>query len=152
MQPGEDFSIGSPKDPSVLKRNQNKPKIFLVTDDWERNGPCVALDSFKLHLRRGHLRLHFSDGRGRDFEGREVMPVVAFASELVAEVARRKRGHLRGLSVDLGRGILRATVDGSGGIEVVRIEGPEFESSVRPNSGPLIASAENNFDAIAECV
>ena len=112
----------------------------------------MALDSFKLHLRRGHLRLHFSDGHGRDFEGREVMPVVAFASELVAEVARRKRGHLRGLSVDLERGILRATVDGSMGIEVVRIEGPEFESSVRPNSGPLIAWAETNFDAVAECV
>ena len=81
------------------------------------------------------------------------MPVVAFASELVAEVARRKRGSLRGLSVDLGRGILRATVDGGKGIEVVRIEGPEFESSVRPNSGPLIAWAEHNFDAVAaECV
>jgi hypothetical protein len=80
------------------------------------------------------------------------MPVVAFASELVAEVARRKRGHLRGLSVDLGRGILRATIDGCKGIEVVRIDGREFESSVRPNSGALIAWAENNFDEVAECV
>lgn len=84
------------------------------------------------------------------------MPVVAFASELVAEVARRKRGHLRGLSVDLERGILRATLDGREGIEVVRIEGREFESSVRPNSGALIAWAETNFDAMAlrleECV
>ncbi len=78
--------------------------------------------------------------------------MVAFASELVAEVARRKRGSLRGLSVDLGRGILRATVDGGTGIEVVRIEGPEFESSVRPNSGPLIAWAETNYDVMAECV
>jgi hypothetical protein len=112
----------------------------------------VALDSFKIHLSRAHLRLHFSDGHGRDFEGREVMPLVAFASELVAEVARRKRGRLRGLSVDLGRGILRATVDADKGIEVVRIEGAEFESSVRPNSGPIIAWAETNFDAAAECV
>lgn len=80
------------------------------------------------------------------------MPVVAFASELVAEVARRKRGSLRGLSVDLGRGILRATVDGGKGVEVVRIEGADFESNVRPNSGPLIAWAEYNFDGVAECV
>jgi hypothetical protein len=106
----------------------------------------VALSSFKFHLQRGHLRLHFSDGRGRDFEGREVMPMVAFASELVAEVARRKRGHLRGLSVDLGRGILRATVDGSEGVEVVRIDGADFESIVRPSSGPLIEWAEHTFN------
>jgi hypothetical protein len=148
----EDISIGSPKNPSVLHLNQNKSKIVLVSDYLERNGHCVPLDSFKLHLRRGHLRLHFSDGHGRDFEGKEMMPLVAFASELVAEVARRKRGHLRGLSVDLGRGILRATLDGCKGIEVVHITGPEFEASVRPNSGLLIHWAENNFDAAAECV
>jgi hypothetical protein len=147
----EHVSVGSPKNPSALNRKKNKTKNLLVIDRLERNGPCVALDSFKLHLRRGHLRLHFSDGHGRDFEGRDVMPGVAFASELVAEVARRKRGNLRGLSVDLGRGILRATVDGGMGIEVVRIEGHDFESSVRPSSGPLIAWAETNFDD-AECV
>lgn len=112
----------------------------------------MALSSFKFHLPRGHVRLHFSDGQGRDVEGRAVMPVVAFASELVAEVARRKRGRLRGLSVDLGRGILRATVDGCEGIEVVRIEGPEFESSIRPNSGALIAWAESNYGDVSDGV
>jgi hypothetical protein len=152
MQPYEDLSVGSPKNPSALNRKKNKSKNLLVTSSSERNGPFVALDSFKLHLRRGHLRLNFSGGHGLDFEGRAVMPVVAFASELVAEVARRNRGHLRGLSVDLGRGILRATIDGCKGIEVVCIDGPEFESSVRPNSGPLIAWAETNYGEVAEYV
>jgi hypothetical protein len=97
-------------------------------------------------VRRGHLRLHFSDGRGHDLEGRQVMPMVAFASDLVAEVARRKRGQLRGLSVDLHRAILRATVDvDPKTVEVVRIDGPEFESLVRPNSATLIEWAEFNF-------
>jgi hypothetical protein len=105
----------------------------------------VALESFKFHLRRGHLRLRFSDGQGRDLEGRAVMPMVAFASDLVAEVARRKRGHLRGLSVDLGRGVLRATVDVEHTIEVVRIDGSDFESLVRPRSATLIEWAEFNF-------
>ncbi|KIG12694.1 hypothetical protein DB30_01131 [Enhygromyxa salina] len=109
----------------------------------------MALDSFKFHLRRGHLRLRFSDGHGRDLEGRAVMPMVAFASDLVAEVVRRKRGQLRGLSVDLGRGILSATVDGQAGTEVVRIDGPDFESTVRPSSGPLIEWAEYHFDGAA---
>lgn len=75
------------------------------------------------------------------------MPMIAFASDLVAEIARRKRGHLRGLSVDLCRGILRATVDGCAGVEVVRIEGADFESIVRPCSGPLIEWAEHNCAA-----
>jgi hypothetical protein len=100
-------------------------------------------------LKRGHLRLHFSDGRGCDFEGRAMMPMIAFASDLVAEVARRKRGHLRGLSVDLGRGILRATVDGCTGVEVLRIDGDEFESAVRPCTGPLIEWAEHNCAPLA---
>jgi hypothetical protein len=105
----------------------------------------VALSSFKIHVRRGHARLHFSDGQGRDLEGAALMPLVAFASDLVAEIARRKRGPLRGFSVDLGRGILRATVDASDGIEVVRIDGAEFESTVRPSSGALIEWAEHHF-------
>ncbi len=106
----------------------------------------MALASFKFHARRGHVRLHFSDGRGHDLEGRAVMPMVAFASDLVAEVARRKRGQLRGLSVDLHRGVLRATVDvDPKTIEVVRIDGHEFESHVRPRSGPVIEWAEFNF-------
>lgn len=105
----------------------------------------MALESFKFHVRRGHLRLHFSDGRGRDLEGRAMMPMIAFASELVAEVARRKRGPLRGLSVDLSRGVLRATVDIDQTVEVVRIDGPEFESLVRPSSAPIIKWAENRF-------
>ncbi len=74
-----------------------------------------------------------------------MMPMFAFASDLVAEIARRKRGPLRGFSVDLGRGILRATVDVSDGVEVVRIDGAEFESKVRPNSGALIEWAEHLF-------
>ena len=111
----------------------------------------MALDSFKFHLRRGHVRLRFSDGHGRDLEGRAVMPLVAFASDLVAEVVRRKRGQLRGLSVDLGRGILRATVDGATGPEQVRIDGPDFESTVRPSSAPLIEWAEYNFDHSQAC-
>ncbi|PRP94475.1 hypothetical protein ENSA5_40940 [Enhygromyxa salina] len=106
----------------------------------------MALSSFKFHVRRGHLRLHFSSGRGHDLEGRAVMPVVAFAADLVAEVARRKRGRLEGLSVDLGRGILRATVDGKEGIEVVCIDGWDFETVVRPSSAPLIEWAEHRFD------
>jgi hypothetical protein len=74
------------------------------------------------------------------------MPMVAFASDLVAEVARRKRGQLRGLSVDLDRGVLRATVDvDPKTVEVVRIDGPDFESHVRPNSAPLIEWAEFNY-------
>jgi hypothetical protein len=106
----------------------------------------VALASFQFHVRRGHLRLHFSDGQGRDLEGRAVMPMVAFASDLVAEVARRKRGRLRGLSVDLDRRVLRATVDiDPKTTEVVRIDGPEFESHVRPSSAPLIEWAEFNY-------
>lgn len=105
----------------------------------------MALSSFKIHVRRGHARLHFSDGQGRDLEGAALMPMVAFASDLVAEIARRKRGPLRGFSVDLGRGILRATVDVSTGIEVVRIDGAEFESAVRPSSGALIEWAEHHF-------
>jgi hypothetical protein len=109
------------------------------------NGPFVGLASFKFHARRGHLRLHFSDGCGRDLEGRAVMPMVAFASDLVAEVARRKRGSLRGLSVDLDRGVLRATVDVDQTIEVVRIDGPDFESLVRPRSATLIEWAEFNY-------
>lgn len=113
--------------------------------DRAGNGEPVALDSFKFHLRHGHVRLHFSDGRGRDLEGRAMMPMVAFASDLVAEVARRKRGSLRGLSVDLGRGVLRATLDVNHGIEVVRIDGRDFESTVRPSSGPLIEWAEHHY-------
>jgi hypothetical protein len=106
----------------------------------------VALSSFKLHVRRGHARLHFSDGGGRDLEGAAMMPMVAFASDLFAEIAKRKRGRLRGFSVDLGRGVLRATLDGQDqAIEVVQIEGPEFESSVRPRSGALIEWAEHRF-------
>lgn len=106
----------------------------------------MGLASFKFHARRGHLRLHFSDGCGRDLEGRAVMPLVAFASDLVAEVARRKRGQLRGLSVDLLRGVLRATVDtGAHTVEVVRIDGPDFELLVRPSSAPLIEWAEFNY-------
>ncbi|MFV8755373.1 hypothetical protein ACNOYE_32890 [Nannocystaceae bacterium ST9] len=108
----------------------------------------MALSSFKLHVRRGHARLHFSDGRGRDLEGAALMPMVAFASDLVAEIARRKRGPLRGFSVDLGRGVLRATVDIDDGVEVVRIEGREFESKVRPNSGALIEWAEHHFGTL----
>lgn len=109
----------------------------------------MALSSFKLHVRRGHARLHFSDGAGRDLEGAAMMPMVAFASDLFAEIARRKRGRLRGFSVDLGRGVLRATLDGREGepVEVVRIEGPEFETSVRPRSGALIEWAEHHFGA-----
>lgn len=81
-----------------------------------------------------------------------MMPMIAFASDLVAEVARRKRGKLRGLSVDLDCGVLRATVDGCAGIEVVRIDGRDFECCVRPSSGPLIEWAECNYDAqLAEC-
>ncbi len=75
-----------------------------------------------------------------------MMPMVAFASDLVAEIARRKRGHLRGFSVDLDRGVLRATLDEHGKIVVVRIDGPEFESKVRPSSGALIEWAEARFD------
>lgn len=75
------------------------------------------------------------------------MPVMTFASDLVAEVARHKRGRLRRLSVDLGRGILQATVDGDGGVEeVLRIDGAEFESLVRPRSASLIEWAEVNYD------
>lgn len=109
----------------------------------------MALSSFKFHVRRGHVRLHFSDGQGRDLEGREVMPVVAFASDLVAEIARRRRGHLRGFSVDLGRGVLRATVDVHDGIEVVRIDGSDFESNVRPRSASVIEWAEYHFGGSA---
>jgi hypothetical protein len=112
------------------------------------------LASFKFHARRGHLRLQFSDGCGRDLEGRAVMPMVAFACDLVAEVARRKRGQLRGLSVDLDRGVLRATVDvGAKTVEVVRIDGPDFEQLVRPSSAPLIEWAELNYGrpALPEC-
>lgn len=76
------------------------------------------------------------------------MPLVAFASDLVAEIARRKRGPLRGFSVDLGRGVLRATIDVSDGIEVVRIDGAEFETTVRPSSGALIEWAEHHFGSI----
>lgn len=114
----------------------------------------MGLASFKFHLRRGHLRLHFTDGRGHDLEGRAVMPMVAFASDLVAEVARRKRGQLRGLSVDLDRGVLSATVDvGPKTVEVVRIDGADFESLVRPSSATLIEWAEFNFGrpAIPDC-
>jgi hypothetical protein len=117
----------------------------LVSVQLSGKGECVALSSFKIHVRRGHARLHFSDGRGRDLEGAELMPMVAFASDLVAEIARRKRGPLRGFSVDLGRGVLRATVDVRDGVEVVRIDGPEFESTVRPSSGALIEWAEHRF-------
>lgn len=106
----------------------------------------MALSSFKFHVRRGHARLHFTDGRGRDLEGRAIMPMVAFASDLVAEIASRQRGQLRGFSVDLGRGILRATLDNpEGDVEVVRIDGNDFESTVRPSSGPLIEWAELHF-------
>lgn len=74
------------------------------------------------------------------------MPMVAFACDLVAEVARRKRGRLRGLSVDLHRGVLRATVDvDAKTVEVVRIDGAEFECCVRPSSAPLIEWAEFNY-------
>lgn|GEM_PF-3035653 len=118
----------------------------------------MALDSFKFHVQRGHVRLHFSDGRGRDLEGHAVMPMVAFASDLVAEIARRKRGNLRGLSVDLNRGVLRATVDVAAcagtslnrSIEVVRIDGRDFESTVRPSSGPLIEWAEHRYGASSD--
>ncbi len=106
----------------------------------------MTLASFKFHARRGHVRLHFSDGGGHDLEGRAVMPLVAFAADLVAEVARRKRGQLRGLSVDLDRGVLRATVDvDAKTVAVVRIDGREFEALVRPRSGPLIEWAELRF-------
>ena len=75
-----------------------------------------------------------------------MMPIVAFASDIFAEIAKRKRGRLRGFSVDLGRGVLRATLDGhDDGVEVVQIEGPDFESSVRPRSGALIEWAEHRF-------
>jgi hypothetical protein len=54
--------------------------------------------------------------------------------------------------VDLGRGVLRATVDGGQGVEVVRIDGNEFESNIRPSSGALIAWAESKYElASAEC-
>ncbi len=111
-------------------------------------GEGVALSSFKIHVRHGHARLHFSDGRGRDLEGAALMPMVAFAADLVAEIARRKRGPLRGFSVDLGRGVLRATVDARDGIEVIRIDGREFESKVRPSSGALIEWAEHRFGSV----
>ena len=74
-----------------------------------------------------------------------MMPMFAFASDLFAEVARHRRGRLRGLSVDLRRGVLRATVDAPDQVAVVRIDGPEFESKVRPCSGPLIEWAEHAF-------
>lgn len=140
-------SVRSKKNPLTLDPLKNRQKMMLVTGGSQGNGHCVALDSFKFHLGRGHLRLCFSDGQGRELEGRAVMPMVVFASDLVAEVVRRKRGQLRGLSVDLGRGILRATVDGCEGPEFVCIDGPDFESSVRPNSGSLIEWAEYHFDA-----
>ena len=79
-----------------------------------------------------------------------MMPLVAFASDLVAEVARRKRGLLRGLSVDLDRGVLRATVDvDAQTVEVVRIDGADFESLVRPRSGALIEWAEAKVEFYA---
>ena len=75
------------------------------------------------------------------------MPIVTFASDLVAEVARRNRGRLRWLDVDLGRGVLRAIVDGSSGVEeVVHIDGLDFETSVRPRSAPLIEWAEVHYE------
>lgn len=125
---------------------QFNPLSVLVILRSPGNGLSVGLASFKFHARRGHLRLHFSDGQGHDLEGRAVMPMVAFASDLVAEVARRRRGRLRGLSVDLDRAVLRATVDvDAKTVEVVRIDGAEFESHVRPSSGPLIEWAEFNY-------
>lgn len=119
---------------------------MLVIHISPGNVPRVGLASFKFHARRGHLRLCFSDGCGHDLEGRAVMPLVAFASDLVAEVARRKRGLLRGLSVDLESGVLRATVDVDGHtVEVVRIDGTDFEQLVRPKSGALIEWAEVHY-------
>lgn len=106
----------------------------------------MSLSSFKVHVHRGHARLRFSDGHGRDLRGSEVMPIVAFTSDLVAEIARRRRGKLRGFSVDLTSGVLRATVaPRRGEVEVVRIDGAEFETKVRPRSGALIEWAEYKF-------
>ena len=73
------------------------------------------------------------------------MPVVAFASDLLAEIAQRKRGRIHGLCVDLSRGILSATIGGSEGPEHLEIAGSEFEAVVRPNSVSLVKWAEHEF-------
>ncbi|MCA9685199.1 MAG: hypothetical protein KC457_23660 [Myxococcales bacterium] len=107
----------------------------------------MGLDSFKLHPRGGRAQLRFSDGEGRDLAGAELMPVVAFSSELVAEITRRHRGRLRDFCVDFERGVLRATLDGqTGEVETVQIEGREFEARVRPSSLALVEWAELNFE------
>jgi len=75
------------------------------------------------------------------------MPMVAFASDLLAEVARRKRGCLDQLCVDLVRGVLEATVASAEGPARVQIQGAEFETAVRPASTSLIHWAERQFRA-----
>lgn len=121
------------------------PYDWLESVELPGQGRIVVLSSFKIHVRRGHARLHFSDGHGRDLEGRAMMPMVLFSSDLVAEITRRQVGRLRGFSVDLTRGVLRATLDDAEKIAVVRIDGAEFETKVRPSSGPLIEWAEAEF-------
>ncbi|NVB40407.1 hypothetical protein G6O69_21385 [Pseudenhygromyxa sp. WMMC2535] len=109
------------------------------------NSELVPLSSFKFHTQRGHARLRFTDGQGRDLEGHAVLPMAAFTADLIAEIASRSRGKLRGFSVDLGRGVLRATIDKNGSVEVVRIDGRDFEREIRPRSGALIEWAEYHF-------
>ena len=139
-------SARSQKNPLRLDSRQNISQRLLVTGFQTSNRNCVALDSFNFHARRGRASLSFSDGRGREFQGHAMMPLVTFASDLVAEVARRNRGRLRLLDVDLGRGVLRAIVDGSAGEEEVHIHGVDFENSVRPRSASLIEWAEVNYE------
>ena len=110
----------------------------------------MELTSFNFSSQRGKLSLRFADGTGHELHGSQLMPVVAFASDLLAEVARRKRGRIHGLRVDLSRGVLSAIIGGGDGPETLEIAGPEFESHVRPNSLSLIKWAEHEFPAKAE--
>ena len=105
----------------------------------------MSLSSFKVHVHRGHARLRFSDGHGRDLKGSEVMPIVAFTSDLVAKIARRRRGKIHGFSVDLISGVLRATVcPRSGEAEVVRIEGAHM--TPRPSPVEAVAYSARSSD------
>ena len=76
------------------------------------------------------------------------MPMFAFASDLIAEIVRRKRGRINGLRVDLGRRVLHATVSGLDGPEVVHIAGADFETVVGPNSASLIRWAECQYATV----
>jgi hypothetical protein len=88
------------------------------------------LRSFTLRLAAAHARLVWADGMTRDLDGAALAALTRAAAPLIAALAAG--GAVRAVSVDLERGVLRATIAGEGGVEVLRVDGARFARELAP--------------------